>query len=240
MQRFVLAKRTWLPFILLAAIAYLYGLGNFPFVGPDEPRYAEVAREMFMRGDWVTPTLGGHTWFEKPALPYWMMMAGYKVFGTGEWGARLGFALMGLVTIVVIYLMGASAEGAYEGKDGNREGVGWLALSSGVAAASSAGLLLFSHGVNFDIPLTLVTTIALACFFFYEICEESRRRWWWLSGFYCAMGAALLAKGLIGFIIIFGIVATYHLLRRKWARGELVFSLLWGVPLALVVAAVWY
>jgi 4-amino-4-deoxy-L-arabinose transferase-like glycosyltransferase len=107
LQRFVLAKRTWLLFLLITAVAYLYGLGNFPFVGPDEPRYAEVAREMFARGDLLTPTLGGHTWFEKPALPYWTMIAGYSLFGAREWSARLGFALMGLSTSLVIYWMGA-------------------------------------------------------------------------------------------------------------------------------------
>lgn len=234
MQRFVLAKRTWLLFFLIASAAYLYGLGNFPFVGPDEPRYAEVAREMFTRGTMVTPTLGGHTWFEKPALPYWIMIAGYKLFGTGEWPARLGFALMGLLTVLVVYWIGSRTER----KATDKEGLSWLALSSGVAAASSAGLLLFSHGVNFDIPLTLTTTIALGCFFVYELEEERRLRL--LAGFYIGMGAALLAKGLIGFIITFGVVTTYYLLRRTWPGQEIFLSVLWGVPLAVLVAALWY
>ncbi|HEY0319953.1 MAG TPA: glycosyltransferase family 39 protein [Pyrinomonadaceae bacterium] len=236
MQRFVLAKRTWLLFFLAAALAYLYGLGNFPFVGPDEPRYAEVAREMLTRGDMVTPTLGGHPWFEKPALPYWIMVAGYRLFGAGESSARLGFALMGLLTGWVVYWIGSRTESACADK----EGIRWLALASGVAAASSAGLVLFSHGVNFDIPLTLTTTIALGCFFVSELEGERRRRIWLLAGFYGGMGAALLAKGLIGFIITFGVVTTYYILRRAWPGREIFLSVLWGVPLALLVSAVWY
>jgi hypothetical protein len=39
-------------------ITYFFGL-TIPLVGPDEPRYAQVAREMFARNDWITPTLGG-------------------------------------------------------------------------------------------------------------------------------------------------------------------------------------
>ena len=234
MQRFVLAKRVWLLFFLLASLAYLYGLGNFPFVGPDEPRYAEVAREMYAQGDAVTPRLGGHTWFEKPALPYWMMMAGYKLFGAGEWSARLGFALSGLLTVLVIYLMGRRAERESPGKENLR----LLALSSALVAASSAGLLLFSHGVNFDAPLTLATTIALGCFFVYELGEGKRRAW--LAGFYAGMGAALLAKGLIGFILTFGVVGFYYALRRSWPRREVLLSVVWGVPLAVLVSAVWY
>jgi 4-amino-4-deoxy-L-arabinose transferase-like glycosyltransferase len=234
LQRFALAKRAWLLFFLIAAIAYLYGLGNFPFVGPDEPRYAEVAREMFARGDAVTPRLGGHTWFEKPALPYWMMMGAYRLFGTGEGTARLGFALCGLLTGLIIYIMGRRAELRSSGQ----ERVRLLALASGVVAASSAGFLLFSHGVNFDIPLTLATTFALGCFFVYELEAEKQRAL--LAGFYAGMGAALLAKGLIGFILTFGVVAVYYILRRALPGREVLSSVLWGVPLAVLVAALWY
>ncbi|HKS26206.1 MAG TPA: glycosyltransferase family 39 protein [Pyrinomonadaceae bacterium] len=236
MQRFVLAKRAWLVFFLLALAAYLYGLGNFPFVGPDEPRYAQVAREMLARGDMVTPTLAGQNWFEKPALPYWTMMASYKLFGVGEGSARLSFALMGLLTVCALYYLASRTE-----RTGSAQGeLHWLSLSCAVVGASSAGLLLFSHGVNFDIPLTLTTTVALACFFAQEVEEDTARRRWLLSGFYSGAGASLLAKGLIGFIITFGVVTLYYLLRRAWPRREIFLSLAWGVPLALLVAATWY
>lgn len=73
-----------------------------PFVGPDEPRYAQVAREMFERNDFVTPTLGGHTWFEKPALLYWLMIAGFYLFGVTEWAARVGSAVAGIATVAAV------------------------------------------------------------------------------------------------------------------------------------------
>ncbi|MFN2514338.1 MAG: ArnT family glycosyltransferase, partial [Pyrinomonadaceae bacterium] len=77
-----------------------------PFVGPDEGRYAQVASEMFQRGDLVTPTLGGHTWFEKPPLLYWMMMVSFRLFGISEWAARLGPALSGLLTVFAVFWTG--------------------------------------------------------------------------------------------------------------------------------------
>lgn len=236
MQRSVLAKRIWLLFFLVACCAYFYGLGNFPFIGPDEPRYAEVAREMYARSDPVTPTLGGRTWFEKPALPYWMMMAAYSLFGAGEWAARVGFVLTGLLSVLVLYWIGARTERAAKDK----EEVRWLAVASGIAAASSAGLILFSHGVNFDIPLTLTTTTALACFLAFELDEEEGKGRLLLAGFYVGTGAALLAKGLVGFIITFGVVLAYYVLRRAWPRKPVLSSLVWGVPLTLLVASVWY
>lgn len=237
MQRLMAAKRIWLLFFLVACPVYLYGLGNYPFVGPDEPRYAEVAREMHSRGDMVTPTLAGRTWFEKPALPYWMMMATYSLFGTGEGPARLGFALLGLMTALVIYLMAARAESMAGQREGSTR---WLGPASGVAAASTAGLILFSHGVNFDIPLTFTITVSLACFLLFELGEEGRESRLLLAGFYMGVGAALLAKGLIAFILAFGVVSAYYALRRCRPGREVLLSLLWGVPLACLVAATWY
>ena len=71
------AKRAWVVLFVAIAAFYLWGLGLLPLVGPDEPRYAEVAREMLARRDFVTPTLGYYPWFEKPPLLYWLMMASY-------------------------------------------------------------------------------------------------------------------------------------------------------------------
>ena len=92
-----------LMFIALTVFVYFFGL-SVPLLGPDEPRYAQVAREMFERGDWVTPTLGGFDWFEKPALLYWMQIAAYHLFGVTEFAARFGSALFGLGTIAAVYL----------------------------------------------------------------------------------------------------------------------------------------
>src|SRR6266550_8340487 len=77
----------WYFFVILIIFTYFFGL-TIPFVGPDEPRYAQVAREMLERGDWVTPTLGGFNWFEKPALFYWFEIVSYKLFGVSEFAAR--------------------------------------------------------------------------------------------------------------------------------------------------------
>ena len=80
-----LAKRVYIFLFIVVIAFYLYGLGQIPLLGPDEPRYAQVAREMFLRSDLVTPTLGGHTWFEKPALLYWLMMDAGFANHPNEW-----------------------------------------------------------------------------------------------------------------------------------------------------------
>ncbi|HEY0376745.1 MAG TPA: phospholipid carrier-dependent glycosyltransferase [Pyrinomonadaceae bacterium] len=226
--------RVW-PLLLFAAVIvfYFYGLGSLPLVGPDEPRYAQVAREMFDRGDMVTPTLGGRTWFEKPALLYWMMMGGYKLFGVSAWAARLGPALCGLLTVFLIYWVGRRVERA----EGNENGPGpWGA----VALASSAGLVVFSRAASFDVVVTATTTLALSCFLVAELETGRKRRLRLLAAFHAAVGLSLLAKGLVGIVIPFGVVGLYQLLRREWPRKCFLSSLLWGVPLALAIAGLWY
>ncbi|HKQ99810.1 MAG TPA: glycosyltransferase family 39 protein [Pyrinomonadaceae bacterium] len=230
-----LAKRSWLVFLIAAAVFYLYGLGHLPLVGPDEPRYAEVAREMYLRGDYVTPTLGGHTWFEKPALLYWMMIGGYRLFGVSEWAARLGPAISGLLTIFLIYWMGRRSEHDATEEDGTGRG-----LWSGVALASSAGLIAFSRAASFDVVVTMTMTAALACFFVSESESEDKRRRLLLAAFYAAVGVSLLAKGLVGIVVPFGVIGLYYLMRREWPRKAVILSGLWGIPLVLSVAAIWY
>ncbi len=236
MLRLTLAKRTTL-LLLCAAVAvcavYLCGLGVAPLVGSDEPRYAQVAREMFARGDFVTPTLGGHIWFEKPALLYWLMMANYEAFGVSEFAARLGSAVAGVLTIVIVFWLGRRVE-----KIAGEE-MRHLGILSAAVTASCAGLLVFSRAASFDILLTLTLTLTLACFLVAELEEKKSARRLLLAGFYAGVGLSLLAKGLVGVVIPAGVVMLYFLLRRRWP--DLIrLGILWGPALSLALAAVWY
>src|SRR5579872_2157741 len=87
-----MTARTRTDVLLLAgfcAFLFFYGLGQFGLTGADEPRYAQVAREMLERRDWITPTLGGQAWLEKPPLYYWQAMLAYAVFGVSDVAARI-------------------------------------------------------------------------------------------------------------------------------------------------------
>jgi len=243
-----LAKRVYIFLFIIVIAFYLYGLGKLPLLGPDEPRYAQVAREMFLNRDLITPTLGGHTWFEKPALLYWMIVASFKVFGVSEWSARLGPAICGVLTIVAVWCVGREVD----------RGIGFWSL---IVTASCLGLIVFSRAVNFDVVVTMTTTWSLAFFVLHELPATQRKRLL-LVGFYSFIGLSLLAKGLVGVVIPVGVVGVYYLLRlisRKGAKAqrktrsvigsflcafaplrEKFFSLIWGIPLALAVAAVWY
>ena len=225
-----LAKRVY---ILLSAIIiafYFYGLGKLPLLGPDEPRYAQVAREMFLSGDLVTPTLGGHTWFEKPALLYWLIAGGFKAFGVSEWSARFGPAVCGLLTIAAVWCVGRQID---------REEQRGFGFWSVVVTASSLGLIVFSRAASFDVVVTMTTTWSLAFFLLHEL-RTTRSKRVLLAGFYAFVGLSLLAKGLVGIVIPFGVVGLYYVLRRTWPSRSVLLSLFWGVPLAVAVSAIWY
>jgi 4-amino-4-deoxy-L-arabinose transferase-like glycosyltransferase len=216
--------------VLLIVCFYFFGL-NIPLLGPDEPRYAQVAREMFERGDWITPTLGGFNWFEKPALLYWLEITSYSIFGVSEFSARLGSALFGLATVASLWLLGRELER----RDPSRKNLAdWLALIT----ASSIGMIVFSRGASFDIILTFPVTAALVSFFVYELREE--RSGSSLALFYIFIGIALLAKGLIGILLPFGIVGLYYLLSRRVPSRNFLISLAWGTAICSLVASVWY
>jgi 4-amino-4-deoxy-L-arabinose transferase-like glycosyltransferase len=163
LQPSTLAKRVWLLLFLAVVSFYLYGLGRLPLVGPDEPRYAQVAREMFLRRDLITPTLGGHPWFEKPVLLYWVMIASFRAFGVSEWSARLGPAIAGLLTIAAVYWLSRRLELKQASE---QQGFGFF---SALVIASSGGLIVFSRGASFDIVVTMTVTFALSFFLASEI-----------------------------------------------------------------------
>jgi 4-amino-4-deoxy-L-arabinose transferase-like glycosyltransferase len=247
----------WIFFAALIVAVYFFGL-TIPLLGPDEPRYSQVAREMFERGDWVTPTLGGYDWFEKPALLYWLQIAFYNLFGVSEFAARCGSALFGLGTIASLWILGkftAETQGQGENEATKTEDrrpktefANWLAL----IAASSIGLIVFSRGASFDIILTFPITASLVGFFIFDLTERKqaevqnvsasprRRVAASLFAFYFFIGVALLAKGLVGIVFPFAIVAFYYVLSRRFPPKTFIVSLFWGTILSLLVAAAWY
>ena len=107
-----MTARTRTDVLLLAgfcAFLFFYGLGQFGLIGADEPRYAQVAREMMLRGDWITPTLGGNPWLEKPALYYWEAGLVYRVLGVSDIAARIPSGVDATILVVVIYSLFADS-----------------------------------------------------------------------------------------------------------------------------------
>ena len=224
-------KLTWILFALVIVALYLFAL-DLPLLGPDEPRYSQVGREMFERNDWVTTTLGGYNWFEKPALLYWLQIVFYSIFGVTEFAARFGSALFGLGTILSLWLLGRNVQTP------KSNFANWLML----IAASSLGLIVFSRGASFDIMITFPICASLVSFFIWETKSENQSKSSYLSLtlFYFFIGVAVIAKGLIGVVFPFAIVSFYYVLRLTTPNKTFLISLVWGTILSILVASTWY
>jgi len=214
--------------LLLCSAVFFYGLGRLPFVGPDEPRYAEVAREMYRTGDWITPRLGGIKWFEKPALTYWLLAGGYALFGENEFGARFGVAVVATFGALLLYFFGRRARSAR---------FGYLSAAALVTCGLWPG---FARGVTCDLTLSVAIEIALLSFFLWES-KESRvgaDRLWYVFCF--ALGLSTLAKGLIGVALPMMIIAPYLILTGAWRSLLRPRLIILGALIFIATAAVWY
>ena len=147
-----LRKIAWAGLILATLyVCYFSHLGAFGFIGPDEPRYAWIARDMAETGDWVTPRLYGKPWFEKPVLYYWAAALSFKLFGVSEATARLPSALSALLATLALAWLALCLAG--------REVARWLL----VLLPATIGVIGFSHAAAPDMPFSAMLTIAMVC-----------------------------------------------------------------------------
>ena len=218
--------------LLVACCGFLlfYGLGAFGLLGADEPRYAQVAREMLDRGDWVTPMLNGKPWLEKPPLYYWQAMLAYRVGratsaandGVTEQSARFPGAVDAALMIVAIYFFLRRFRPGSE-------------LDAALITASCAGVIGFGHAASTDMPLTATFTIALLAW--YRWYENQRKTN--LAIFYVCLGLGTLAKGPVAPVLAAIILLLFAGAKRDWRT---LLRTLWipGLALFLLVALPWY
>ena len=128
---------------------YFSHLGDIGFVGPDEPRYASVAREMAESGDWITPRLYGQPWFEKPPLYYWAAAISFKLFGVSETSARLPCAVFALLATLALAWL---AWRLYDAETAR-----WLLL----LLPTTVAMIGFSHAAATDMPFSAMLTVAM-------------------------------------------------------------------------------
>src|SRR5471030_79813 len=199
----------------LAYLLYFYGLGAVGLLGKDEPRYASVAREMARSGDWVTPRLWGQPWFEKPALSYWMIGAGFRLGLGPDLAPRLPMALLAVAFL----------------------GFYWWILRRefGRRAAWMAALILGTCGMWLgysqvgvtDLPLTATFSAAML------LCLPwvARRDGKFLPAAGAMLGLAALAKGLVPLALAVPLI---------WWMKKSTAPLLRMIAAFLVVALPWY
>ena len=214
-----------LALVIVLPALLLYPTRSFLLLEPDEGRYAEIAREMLQRGEWVVPSLDSQPYLDKPPLLYWLVEISYTLFGVHEASARLVPALAIHLTILLVYLLGRRSVG--------ERGAFWAAMLLSIAPGFLAvGRLLILDGL-----LTLWSTLAILAAF--EALRGDRLRWsWWLlSAVACGLG--VLTKGPVVLLLL-----APPLIAQRWLTGQPVRAAIAGIgaflAVVLLVNLPWY
>ena len=218
-------SRTRTDLLLLAGFCsffFFYGISQFGLIGADEPRYAQVAREMLARKDWITPFLWGQPWLEKPPLYYWQAMLSYSVFGVSDWAARVPSAVDATLLILAVYLFFRRLRPP-------------VALDAALVTAACAGIIGYSRAASTD--MALASTFAIAMLAWWAWRETMQRMC--LVVFYACMALGMLAKGPVAPLLAALVVALYSLAARE-PRLILKTLSLPGILVFCIIALPWY
>jgi 4-amino-4-deoxy-L-arabinose transferase-like glycosyltransferase len=216
----------WLMLLLLALglPIFLCGLGSPALYDPHESLYAEIARDMVVRGDWLTPHLNGTRYLDKPPLVYWLIALSYSVFGVSEFAARLPTALAGLAGVLLTWGIGRHLFDAHSG------------ALAGLVLTTSVGYFVFSRQLLPDMLFACCTTLSF--YGFLRADEAERTRHWWSLLAFAGLALAVMTKGFVGFFPLM-VLAAYGLL----SRGTLALRGMtsgWGGLLFIVLIAPWH
>jgi 4-amino-4-deoxy-L-arabinose transferase-like glycosyltransferase len=231
---------------LIMVVCLFSHLGAIGLVGPDEPRYAWIARAMASSGDWVTPRLYGQPWFEKPVLYYWAAALGFLIHLPAEWAARLPSAFAALAASIAIGWLG------WKFYRPESRPLASSFLLAPLIFATSVAAIGFARAAGPDMLFSAALTVAMAS----GSVVLSRRgavrsengdkqaskimpHHFALAAFGASLALAVLAKGPAGILLAAGAVGIWALATSRWRDA---FRLAHPLAIAVfcVVALPWY
>ena len=217
-------------------VCYFRNLDVIGLVGPDEPRYAWIARDMAESGDWITPRLYGRPWFEKPPLLYWGGAIFFKLMpDRPEVAGRLPSAISALLATLALAWLAWRTYGEQCAR--------WLLL----LLPTSVGMIGFSHACATDMPFASMLTVALVCaavmLGLVPASEDTpilpRTPWAAILLFGFFLGLAVLAKGPAALLLTGGAVFFWALFNKRWSDAFRLFHPV-SIAVFLLTALPWY
>ncbi len=207
---------------IVILVSLFANLGAIGLVGPDEPRYAWIARAMAETSDWVTPRLWGVPWFEKPVLYYWAAAIGFWLRLSPEWAARMPSAIAALAAAAAIGWF------AWRHYGGDGELSASPALLAPVIFSTSVAAIGFARAATPDMLFSSAITFAMVCAASVlrragalrgpdgAPAENQTANLLILSLWGAFVGFGVLAKGPAAVILAGGAVAIWALATSQW------------------------
>ncbi len=212
---------------MLLGIFYAIWIGSYALFTPDESRYSEVAREMVVTGDYITPRLNGVAFLDKPVLYYWLQASAIKLFGLKEWALRFWPAFIGVLGCLITYISGRIL---FDRRTG---------IISALLLATSPVYYGAAHYANLDLEVAVLIGSSLLFFMLSMKTMSSKLRSTFLITAYVFSGLAALTKGLIGIAFPVMIIGAWILLLNRWSILKKMHLIL-GILIFLAISAPWY
>ena len=237
--------------VVVIGICLFSHLGALGLVGPDEPRYAWIARAMAQTGDWVTPRLYGSPWFEKPILYYWAAALGFALRLPAEWAARLPSAIAALAAAVAIAWLGKKHYGSAQNQSGDHAFAISPALLAPMIFSASLAAIGFARAATpdmlFSASIALAMAVAASCLRRAGALRNGnaasthnqKLSAGTLAIFGAFLGLGVLAKGPAAVILAGGAIGIWAL-ATKQLRAALSLAHPIAIAAFCVVALPWY
>ncbi|TWH47818.1 glycosyltransferase family 39 protein [Sporomusa sp. KB1] len=221
----VRSRQICLGLFLVSFVSYLLFSHLVPITDPVESNYVLTAKEMVKSGDWLSPQIYGHVWFDKPIFFYWLTALAFKWFGVSDLAARLAPALFaGLGVVLIYWFLNKTSSQA-------------VALLAALVMGTSLEYVLLAKFVITDMVLFVFNSAALVFFYLGYTKAEGTKRWYLLM--YASMALAVLTKGPVGLLLPGLVMAIFIAVQRNWAELRKM-SIPTGLVLFAVIAFPWY
>ena len=199
-------------------------LGRFPLFNPDEALYAEPAREMLEKNEYITTLLNYAVRFTKPPLSIWWMAANYQIFGVTEFAARYSGAACAAILVAANYLFVRKYVNAR------------AAVFSAFMLVTAPLFLGTAREAITDMPLSLFVAGSLISF--YHGYASNRPAFRWIG--YVLIGLAIMTKGPVGLLLPTIILAAFHALRGDTLKAVKYYKPWYGALIVAAIAVPWF
>lgn len=209
---------------------FIHGIGSYALMDVDETRYVSMAKDMFLKKDFLTLYLNNEYFFEKPPLYFWLESLSFAFFRTiNEFTARLPIALLGVISCFMTYFLGKKFVSTKYG------------VISALVLATSLEFLILAKFAILDIVLACCVWLSLSfglLFLFEE--NNDKLKFLYSTVFYISCGLAVMAKGIPGFVIPLGsifLISIYLKCIKKFFQPNFFVT---GIVLFLLIVLPWH
>lgn len=219
---------TLIGLFIIFYFIFFFNIGNYALMDVDETRYVSMARDMFHTKDYMTLYLNGQYFFEKPPLYFWIECFSFALFGkVNEFTARFPVALCGMMICYLTYFMGKKVFSRNYG------------IVSSLILATCFEFVILAKFAILDIVVSACIAFSIMFGMITFFCRENHKKFFiWL--FYIFSGLAVMAKGLPGFIVPFGVMFFCLLVSDKLKSAFKPQYMVVGLIMFLLVVLPWH